>query len=72
MNSMKIAAALCLLVAAGCHSEDGACGRIYEACHDLDPGTGPIHDCHEDSEAETATEESCAAMEDDCLAICKP
>ena len=71
MNPMKIAAALCLFVAAaGCHSAEGACGRIIDACHELDEGSGPIHDCHEDAEADDATEETCADREDECLALC--
>lgn len=73
MNPMKIVAALCLFIAAaGCHSEDGACGRILDACHDIDPGSGPIHDCHESAEADGVTEEICADLEEGCLATCKP
>lgn len=71
MNPMTIAAALCFVLAAGCHSEDGACGRILDACHDIDPGSGPIHECHEAAEADGVTEEICADREDECLTACK-
>lgn len=52
-------------------ADEGACDRIAEACHEKDTGSGKPHDCHESAEASTATEESCAALEADCLAACK-
>jgi hypothetical protein len=59
----------------GCGDDDApatkpTCDEIVEACHEVDPGTGPIHDCHENAEAESATEAICAAASTNCLAIC--
>ncbi len=49
-----------------------SCETIVETCHPLDQGSGPIHECHEQAEAETATETSCAAIKEQCLKTCAP
>jgi hypothetical protein len=61
------------LLAAGCGSSSnaGSCERIVEACHDKDTGSGEPHDCHEAAEAADATDDTCADIEDSCLAACK-
>jgi hypothetical protein len=68
----KLSIALFVLLPACSNSNEGACERIAEACHDKDTGSGAAHDCHVSVEAESATDESCAAQEDDCLAACNP
>lgn len=72
----SICAALSALAAStfsltGCDDDPaGSCERIVEACHEKDTGSGVAHDCHEAAEAEGATDEACADLEEDCLAGC--
>lgn len=47
-----------------------SCQAILDVCHHVDPGTGPIHDCHETAH-DDPTEEKCAAVKDNCVAICE-
>ena len=49
-----------------------SCTAIIDACHPLDKGPGAIHECHEEAEADTATEASCTAKKAACLSTCKP
>ena len=73
MKKLMLAIAITTLLIAGCGGGDpnaGSCDRIAEACHDLDTGSGEPHDCHEAAEAAGATDASCAAIEESCLAAC--
>ena len=77
MFKLRMVAIVALALAAGpsalvgCGDDPaGSCDRIAEACHDQDSGSGTAHDCHEAVEAEDATDESCAELEEDCVAAC--
>jgi len=63
-------AALLGLAGCGGSSNEGSCERIAEACHDKDTGAGKPHECHESAEGD-ATDDSCAVIEDDCVAACQ-
>lgn len=48
-----------------------SCKAISDACHHVDTGEeGPIHTCHEQAHDTSATEQSCAAVKDNCVATC--
>lgn len=56
---------------AGTHkSSFASCQAIMDGCHEVDIGEGPVNACHELAHAD-ASEESCAAKKDECLATCK-